>query len=111
HSLDDRVGTYIAQPKMRVFMKLSLLAAMSKNRVIGHHGKLPWHLPADFQRLKQITMGKPIVMGRKTFASIGKPLPGRRNIVISHQQNLIINGCEVFSSLQAALLALAEEPE
>ena len=64
-------------------MIVSLIAAMDKNRLIGRENGLPWHLPADFKHFKQVTMGKPVVMGRKTFESIGKPLPGRKNIIIS----------------------------
>ena len=68
-------------------MKISLIVAMAANRVIGSHGQMPWHLPADLKRFKQITWGKPIVMGRKTFEAIGKPLPGRSNIIVSNNKN------------------------
>lgn len=64
-------------------MIISLIAAMDKNRLIGIKNGLPWHLPADFKHFKEVTTGKPIIMGRKTFESIGRPLPGRKNIVIS----------------------------
>ncbi|WP_459782636.1 dihydrofolate reductase, partial [Photobacterium sp. R1] len=64
-------------------MKISMVAAMAKDRVIGKDNTMPWHLPADFAWFKKVTMGKPVVMGRKTFESIGRPLPGRHNIVIS----------------------------
>ena len=84
---------------------------MDKNRIIGKGNRLPWHLPADLQHFKAITMGKPIIMGRKTYDSIGKPLPGRRNMVISRQQHLQIAGCEVFSSLLAALRAVDTHEE
>lgn len=79
--------------------------------MIGKNNQLPWHLPADLKHFKSITMGKPIVMGRKTYESIGKPLPGRRNIVISRQEDLHIEGCEVFASIEAVLTALASTPE
>ena len=79
---------------------ISIIVAYSKNYVIGKNNQLPWHVPADLKHFKAITMGKPIVMGRKTAESIGKPLPGRRNIIIS-QGDKIFEGCEVFSSLQA----------
>lgn len=62
---------------------LALIAALAKNRVIGHNNQLPWHLPADLQRFKQLTMGKPMIMGRKTFESLGRVLPGREHIVLS----------------------------
>lgn len=68
-------------------MKLCLIAALAENRVIGDNNRLPWHLPADLKYFKQVTMAKPVIMGRKTYESIGKPLPGRTNIVISRQQD------------------------
>lgn len=92
-------------------MVVSLVVAMARNRVIGRDGGLPWHLPADLRRFRAITMGKPIVMGRRTHASIGRPLPGRRNIVLSSQAGYATAGCEVFASLPAVLAALAEVPE
>ena len=64
-------------------MIISLIAAMDRNRLIGDNKQLPWHLPVDFAHFKSVTMGKPVVMGRKTFLSIGRPLPGRQNIVLS----------------------------
>ena len=92
-------------------MKISLIVAKSRNNVIGNNNQLPWHLPADLKHFKTITMGKPIIMGRKTFDSIGKPLPGRRNIIISRQQNLHIDGCEIFHSIDDALSAVKTEKE
>ena len=88
---------------------ISIIVAYDQKRLIGHHNKLPWHLPADLAHFKKITMGKPIVMGRKTHESIGKPLPGRRNIVISTTKTYL--GCETFSSINAALSALSNEKE
>jgi dihydrofolate reductase len=76
------------------------IAAMSENRVIGNAGKIPWHLPEDFQWVKQCTKGQAIAMGRKTFESIGRPLPGRDNIVITRSA-MDIPGCIVLSSLEA----------
>lgn len=84
-------------------MKLSLIAAMDVNRVIGVDNTLPWHLPADLKHFKSVTMGKPILMGRKTYESIGKPLPGRENIVLSRQSDFLAQGCKVVQSLEAAL--------
>jgi len=69
-------------------MIISLIAALDKNNLIGAGNGLPWHLPAEFKHFKEITMGKPIIMGRKTFESIGKPLPGRQNIVVSIEEAL-----------------------
>ncbi len=84
-------------------MKISMIAAMAKNRVIGKDNQMPWHLPADFVWFKKCTMGKPIIMGRKTFDSIGRPLPGRINIVISRDANLIIEGVTCVTSIDQAL--------
>ena len=84
-------------------MKVNLIVAMAKNRVIGIDNKMPWHLPADFAWFKKHTLGHPVIMGRKTFESIGKPLPGRRNIVVSRNRHWRADGCDVFSSLDAAL--------
>ncbi len=84
-------------------MTVNLIVAMAKNRVIGIDNKMPWHLPADFAWFKKNTLGHPIIMGRKTFESIGKALPGRRNIVVSRNREWRAEGCEVFTSLDAAL--------
>jgi len=89
-------------------MKLSLIAAMDRNRVIGVDNTLPWHLPADLKYFKAVTMGKPILMGRKTYESIGRPLPGRENIILSRQSHFVARGCTVVCSLKKAL-AYAEE--
>lgn len=92
-------------------MMLSLIVAMTRARVIGINNTLPWRLPGDLKRFKQITMGHPIVMGRKTFDSIGKALPGRRNVVITRQADLVIPGADVVHSLTEALLLLHDVPE
>lgn len=92
-------------------MKISLIVAMSRNRAIGLNGQMPWHLSADLKRFKRLTLGHPIVMGRKTFEAIGRPLPGRDNIVISRHQDFQAVGCQTFACLETALLALNEEPE
>lgn len=92
-------------------MTLSLIVARSRNDVIGKNNQMPWYLPADLKHFKQLTMGKPIIMGRKTFESIGRPLLGRRNIVISRQKTLLIDGCEVFASIDMALAAVSDAPE
>ena len=75
-------------------MRLNLIVAMAANRVIGVNNGMPWHLPADFAWFKRATMGHPVIMGRKTWESIGKPLPGRRNIVISRNRDWHADGCE-----------------
>lgn len=83
---------------------LSMIAAMGKNRVIGKDNKMPWHLPADLQHFKQTTLHAPIIMGRKTYESIGRPLPGRLNIVLSRDPDLTIEGCSIAHSMDEALL-------
>jgi len=83
-------------------MIISLIAAMDQNKLIGSNNELPWYLPADFKHFKEVTMGKPVVMGRKTFESIGKPLPGRKNIVIS-RSGFQADGVTVVDSVDKAL--------
>jgi len=82
---------------------ITLIAAMGKNRAIGLAGKMPWHLPAELQHFKRATMGKAIVMGRKTWQSIGRPLPGRQNIVISRSPDFDAMGADVTNSLKSAV--------
>jgi dihydrofolate reductase len=81
-----------------------MIAAMADNRVIGLDNTMPWHLPADLKHFKAMTLGKPIIMGRKTWDSLGRPLPGRLNLVISRQQDLQLDGAETFTTLDAALV-------
>ena len=81
---------------------ISLIWAMDQQRLIGADNQMPWHLPADMAWFRQHTLGKSVLMGRKTFDSIGKPLPKRRNIILSRQQNLNIEGCEVIHNLDDA---------
>lgn len=83
---------------------------MDENRLIGNDNQLPWHLPADLAFFKRTTLGKPILMGRKTFQSIGRALPGRRNIVISRDAEFVATGCELAGSIDAAL-AIARDSE
>lgn len=90
-------------------MEIVIIAAMAANRVIGREGKIPWHLPADLRFFKQTTMGHALVMGRKTYESIGTPLPGRRIVAISRQQISPVSGCETAASLEAALCLLENE--
>ena len=84
-------------------MKLSIIAAMDKNRVIGKDGNLPWHISSDLKNFKKITMGKPILMGRKTHESIGRVLPGRENIILTKKRNYSAEGCIVKNSLDEVL--------
>lgn len=89
---------------------LTLVAAMARNRAIGLRGAMPWHLPAELAHFKVTTMGKSLVMGRKTWAAIGRPLPGRQNIVVTRDEGLDAPGCEVAHSIEQAV-ALAESDE
>jgi dihydrofolate reductase len=84
-------------------MSLSLIVAMTPERVIGRHNQLPWHIPDDLKRFKKITMGHPLIMGRKTFESIGKPLPGRQNVVVSRNPGYYVDGVVMAQSLDDAL--------
>ena len=88
-------------------MKISMIAAMAHDRVIGKDNQMPWYLPADLAHFKRVTLGKPVLMGRKTFESIGRPLPGRRNLVISRNPGYQAEGIEVVGSVEAALALLA----
>ncbi|MEQ8289584.1 MAG: type 3 dihydrofolate reductase [Gammaproteobacteria bacterium] len=84
-------------------MNLSIIVAMDRNRVIGRNEDLPWRLSADLQKFKKVTMGKPIVMGRKTHESIGRPLPGRENIILTRDPGYSSEGCTVITSIDAIL--------
>lgn len=88
---------------MSALTKLSVVAAMASNRVIGINNTLPWHLPADLKHFRAVTMGKPVIMGRKTYESIGKPLPGRENIIVTRNLEWSAEGCVVVHSLQEAI--------
>jgi len=92
---------------------ISIISAMARNRVIGINNTLPWHLPADFQHFKQVTMGKPIIMGRLTYESIGKPLPGRTNIIVTnnrdYQPENANDSCIICHTLEQALSASPAE--
>ena len=92
-------------------MIISMIAAMADNRIIGKDNQMPWHLPADFAWFKRCTMGKPVVMGRKTYESIGRPLPGRLNIVISRDASLTIEGVTTVTSIENALDVVGEVDE
>lgn len=86
-------------------MNIAIIAAVSSNRAIGAGNRLPWHLPADLQRFKALTMGKPILMGRKTHESIGRALPGRLNIVLTHERAYAAEGCVLAHGWEEALAA------
>lgn len=89
---------------------ISMIVARSQNHVIGRDNQMPWKISADLQFFKRVTMGHPVIMGRKTWESIGRPLPGRRNIVVTRNLDLQLNGGEVVHSLEEALASLAEFP-
>ncbi len=90
---------------------ISIISAMARNRVIGKDNRLPWHLPADLQHFKQITMGKPMIMGRKTWESLPGLLPGRPHIVVSRNRDYIAAGARVVHSLEEAIRAAGEAEE
>ncbi len=91
--------------------RLSIIVAMDQQRLIGSDNRLPWHLPADLGFFKRTTMGKPIIMGRKTFESIGRPLPGRRNIVVTRDPDFSAAGCDVVNSIDDALALCGDDEE
>lgn len=89
--------------------ELGLVVARARNGVIGHQGGLPWHLPNDLQFFKRVTLGAPIIMGRRTHLSIGRPLPGRRNLIVTSNPEVVCAGCEPVGSLDEALEACVAE--
>lgn len=90
---------------------ISIICAMDENRLIGNNNSLPWQLPADLAFFKKTTMGKPILMGRKTYESIGRPLPGRRNIIITRDPNIQFEGCETTLGIEQALQLVDDQQE
>jgi dihydrofolate reductase len=86
--------------------RISIIAALARNRAIGRDNAMPWRLPEDLKRFKRLTTGHTVIMGRKTFESIGSPLPGRSNVVITRSRDWSPSGCAVVSSLEAALSAV-----
>jgi dihydrofolate reductase len=92
-------------------MRIAAITAMSENRVIGKNNQLPWHLPADLRYFKKLTMGRPILLGRRTYESIGRPLPGRCNVVISRDPTFQAPGCVVAKSIETALSAVSYSDE
>ncbi len=92
-------------------MKITLIAAVANNNVIGSENRLIWHMPVDLRRFKQVTMGHALLMGRKTFESIGKALPGRRNIVLTRQKKFRAEGVEVINSIQEAIKLTKSEKD
>lgn len=92
-------------------MDIAIIVAADENGVIGRDNRLPWRLPADLRHFREITLGKPVVMGRRTYESIGKPLVGRHNIVLTRQPGTVIEGCTVVHSLDGAIDAAGDAAE
>lgn len=92
-------------------MRLTAVVAATENDVIGRDNGMPWHLPADLQHFKSVTLGHPVLMGRKTFEAIGRPLPGRRNLVLSRNASFSADGVETVASLDEAIAAAGDVPE
>lgn len=90
--------------------ELHLIVAHARNGAIGIDGKLPWYLPEDLKHFKRTTLGKPVIMGRKTWESLGRPLPGRKNVVITRQADYVAEGACVVPTIEAALEAVKDEP-
>ncbi len=94
-----------------IIMIISLIAAMAENRVIGRGNSLPWDIPADMKRFRSITMGHPVILGRKTFEIIGRPLPGRKNIVLTRRKNYRAEGAIIVHDLESAFAACGRTDE
>ncbi|MCG3202701.1 MAG: Dihydrofolate reductase type 3 [Gammaproteobacteria bacterium] len=90
--------------------EIAIVVAMDRNHVIGREGGLPWHLPGDLQHFKRLTMGRPIIMGRRTHASLGRPLPGRDNIVVTGNPAYLAPGCSIARSLEEAMSLADDAP-
>jgi dihydrofolate reductase len=92
-------------------MRISAIAAMARNRVIGKDNALPWHLPADLRFFKQTTMGHPVILGRRNYLSLGRPLPGRTNIIVTRNPDFVSSGCIVVHSFEDALQKAYEKDQ
>ena len=106
----SRNGGPALPPVARGTTRIYLVAAIARNGVIGAAGKLPWHLPEDLKHFKRLTLGHPVIMGRRTWQSLGKPLPDRENIVVSRREGFEAPGASVARSLPAAIAMCAGEP-
>src|SRR4051794_24383070 len=98
----SRDNTAVERGRHRA-VKVSIVVAMTRTGLIGREGKLPWHLPRDLKHFRQLTWGKPIIMGRKTHESLGRPLPGRTNIILTHQEGYSAEGCLVAHTADQAM--------
>ncbi|MGD0017587.1 MAG: dihydrofolate reductase [Verrucomicrobiia bacterium] len=92
-------------------MIIAIIAAVAPDGTIGHEGRIPWHLSDDLKRFKRLTMGHAVIMGRKTYASLGKPLPGRRNLVLTHNTQFHADGVTTYANLDAAIAACKKAGE
>ena len=90
---------------------ISFVVAMTPDHVIGRDNQLPWHIPADLAHFERLTIGKPVIMGRRTFESIGRPLPQRHNIVVTRDRSYVAEGCTMAHSIEDALSAAGHAPE
>ena len=106
----SRIGGPAPPPVASGSTRIYLIAAVARNGVIGANGKLPWHLPEDLKHFKKLTLGHPVIMGRRTWESLGKPLPGRENIVVSRKPGFEAPGASVASSVAGAVALCAGEP-
>ena len=106
----SRIGEFIPPPVASGTTRIYLVAAVAKNGVIGARGKLPWHLPEDLKHLKKLTLNHPVIMGRRTWESLGKPLPDRENIVISRKPGFEAPGASIATSVEGAIALCAGEP-
>jgi dihydrofolate reductase len=104
-------GNLAGNEKRRINMKISMIVAMAEDRVIGLDNKMPWHLPGDLKFFKRVTLGKPVIMGRKTYQSIGRPLPGRTNIVLTRDKDLQIEGVTCVQTVEQALALVQDAAE
>ena len=102
-SYASKINYHLSRVNYQLIMLISIIAAMGRNHAIGYKNTLPWRLPTDLQRFKQLTLGHHILMGRKTFESIGRPLPGRTSIIITRQKDFQVKGCLITHSLDAAI--------
>lgn len=109
--MSDAGGDRKGEQMMPAGTAVSLVAAMAENRVIGREGRLPWHIPADLKRFRELTMGHAVIVGSKTWQSIGHPLPGRRMIVLTRQQDFSAEGCIVAHDLDEALRLSGDDTE
>jgi len=91
--------------------RIAIIAAVARNGVIGHRNRMPWHLPEDLKRFRRLTLGHAVIMGRRTFESIGTPLAGRSNIVVTRSSGWARPGCHAAQSLEAALAAVGEHED